>query len=290
MKNKIYFIILFSLACYSPNQLFSQSYKSIFGHTSTYWDVIIHGYCDFVVSKTVTATIDTNVNSLNYKVISGMGGFLREDTTQGKVWFYDTILQKEYLVTDMTLGLGDTSYIYSWNNDSVPMIVDSVYYEGGLKHLRFNSAINICGLNEKIEFKEGSGPNASFNYHGNFGVGEVNSYMLCHFKDNLKVLGNELFGDTCFVFSVGITEHKTEATKVKIFPNPATDFVSIDIVEPQNENFEVHIYNSIGALVKSENFEKAQQVYNINGLTNGIYFIEIACKEWIERQKIIINR
>jgi len=276
------------LLCFMTSKGFSQSYKSIFGHVSTSWDVIINGYCDFVMSQPVIATTDTIVNSKNYKVISGLGGLLREDTTLGKVWFYNTTLHKEYLVMNMNLNQGDTSYIYSWNNDSIPMIVDSVYYVSGLKYLRFNAWVSMCGPVEKIKFIEGSGPNAGFNYDGKHTP--VNSYMLCHFKDGIKVSGQNVFGDTCYVYEVGIDEHRSGLVTMKLFPNPATDFVAVNIAHPFNENMELNIYSSTGALVKSEIMAQNQEKYDVRGLANGIYLVEIKSNEWLEKQKLIINR
>lgn len=271
MKKKIYPLLLIGLLCFITSKAFSQSYKSIFGHTSTSWEVILHGYCDFIVSRTVTATIDTTVNFKNYKVISGLGGFLREDTTMGKVWFFDTLLQREYLVMDMTLNLGDTSYIYTWDNDSIPMRVDSVYYVNGLKYIRFNSWISMCGPVEKIKYIEGSGANASYNYNGN--LNSVDSYMLCHFKDGVKVSGTNFFGDTCYVFEVGIAENKSDLDKVKIFPNPAHTYIQIN--QPENIRRTFNIYDLTGRIVLNRHLTNSTEIIDISGLTGGTYIYKL---------------
>lgn len=268
---------------------YSQNYKSIFGSSSTTWNVIRHGWCDAIISKEVIATIDTTVDSNTYKVVHGLGGFLREDTILGKVWFYDTSLFKEYLVMDLNLNVGDTFNIYNWQNDSVPIIVDSVYYVSGLKYIRFNEWLQLCGHDEKIIFIEGSGPNASFNYNGEYYATPVVSYMLCHFKDGIKVLSNLLFGDTCFANELGITENKF-INGIKVFPNPAADKINIIITDNNYSSVELTFYSTLGILIKKEivNFQTGQ--IDISNLKDGLYIISVKNKSVTSNQRLIIQR
>jgi hypothetical protein len=272
------------------NSLFSQNYKSIFGNTSTFWNVIPHGYCDGIISSTITATSDTTIDSNTYKRISGLGGYLREDTVQGKVWFYDSLLSKVYLVMDMSLALGETSYIYTFNNDSIPITVDSVYFIGGLKHIRFNESLNMCGYSEKIKFIEGSGPNISFNYQGTFNGMPPISYMLCHFKDGLKVIGNYLFYDTCFVYLVGLPENKPNINSIKIFPNPASDFIYLNIEDFDNKTAVVSLYNILGLLVKKQVLTNYQNIIDIGNLQDDLYLVTIETENSILNQILIIQK
>ena len=112
---------------------FCQNYQSLFGDTSTTWEIIPHGYCDFICSQTIIVSGDTTISANNYKIISGLPGFVREDTGQGKAWFYDTNNNTEYLVMDLGLNLGDTFNIYDYFNIANSFIVDSVYYESSKK-------------------------------------------------------------------------------------------------------------------------------------------------------------
>lgn len=290
MKKRIYILTFVFLSGCMTNNLFSQNYKSIFGNTSTVWNVILQGFCDAIASNTVTATIDTTIDSNSYIVISGLGGFLREDTVQGKVWFYDLSLNKEYLVMDLSLALGDTSYIYTYNNDSLPITVDSVYFIGGLKHIRFNETLNMCGYSEKIKFIEGSGPNISFNYQGTWNGLPPISYMLCHFKDGIKVTGNYLFNDTCFVYEVGIPENNSDMNSIKIFPNPASDFVHLDIEDFDNKTANVSIYNILGLLVKKQELTNHQKAIDVGDLNDDFYLVIIKIENSIFNQILIIQK
>ncbi len=185
--------------------LFSQGYQSIFGDTSTTWSIIKEGYCDIVCSSFYSPNSDTVVNLTPYKVLQNYG-FIREDSVQGKVWFYDENWDQEYLVMDLALQVSDTFNIYNWNGIAEVFTVDSINYSSGKKHLYLDGSIFICGMSEPLVFVEGSGPNAGFNYQRLAGGAYIPSFMLCHTKDEIKVQGNTMFMDSCEVCMVGIEE------------------------------------------------------------------------------------
>jgi hypothetical protein len=79
-------------------------------------------------------------------------------------------------------------------------------------------------------------------------------------------------------------------SSITIYPNPASDIVTMNIDNTDKADLTLNIYNIIGALVKSEIIKQNQQQINVGDLDNGIYMIEIKSKEWIENQKLIIKR
>lgn len=275
MKNKIYLLALICSIIAVTEKTFSQTYLSLFGDTSTTWDIILHGYCDAVCSQTIVVNGDTTINANTYKVISGLPGFVREDNIQGKAWFYSTNNNTEYLVMDLSLKLGDTFNLYNWSNDPNPFVVDSVYYVSSKKHVRLNAWTSICSMNEKITFIEGSGTTASLFYqrdlHGNF----VTSYMLCQHKNGLKVAGNILFSDSCYICSVGTQEYNSDINSVKIFPNPAIDILSIETRANSLSNFNLTIYNVFGEHVISQPIKSILTDINISNLHRGVYIVKV---------------
>lgn len=275
MKHKIYFLTLLSIFTAMTNNSFSQNYQSLFGDTSTTWDIIPHGYCDAICSQTIIVGGDTIISSNTYKIISGLSGFVREDTIQGKAWFYDTDNNTEYLVMDLGLTLGDTFNLYDYNNIPTSFIVDSVYFVNSLKHVRLDAWTMMCGLNEKITFIEGSGTTASFNYqrylNGNF----VNSYMLCHQKDGVKVAGNFLFMDTCYVCLVGTQEYYFDANSVNIFPNPTLDYLNIETKNGTATRFYLRIYNIVGEEIISHKIIDNLTTISVSDLTKGVYIMVV---------------
>ncbi len=75
-----------------------------------------------------------------------------------------------------------------------------------------------------------------------------------------------------------------------IYPNPASDIVTLDIHNAINTDLTLNIYNVIGKLISSETLRQNQQQIYIGDLDNGIYIIEIKSNEWSEKQKLIIQR
>jgi len=78
--------------------------------------------------------------------------------------------------------------------------------------------------------------------------------------------------------------------QAKIYPNPASDFITLNTENIGNDFIIIHVYNVVGALVKSEQLNKPNQQFNVEDLSNGVYVIEIKHKEWRESQKLIIQR
>jgi hypothetical protein len=78
--------------------------------------------------------------------------------------------------------------------------------------------------------------------------------------------------------------------QVKLYPNPASDFVTLNIDNKGNDIIIVNVYNVVGALVKSDRLNKSNQQFNIADLSNGAYVIQIKYKESTVSQKLIIQR
>lgn len=73
-----------------------------------------------------------------------------------------------------------------------------------------------------------------------------------------------------------------------LYPNPASDIVTININNTNHENLTIDIYNITGVLVKSEILKQSQRQINIGYLSNGIYMLTIKSKSVTENQKLII--
>jgi hypothetical protein len=80
------------------------------------------------------------------------------------------------------------------------------------------------------------------------------------------------------------------SNSVRIYPNPASDIITLNFDRISNENVTLKIYNAIGSIVKKEMFVQNQQKIIIGDLCYGIYIVEIKSKELIEKQKLIIQR
>lgn len=87
-----------------------------------------------------------------------------------------------------------------------------------------------------------------------------------------------------------IPEQSFINTTFSLYPNPASDIVTLNIGNPNSADLTLNIYNVVGTLVKSEILKQNTRQINIGDLSNGIYTFEIKSKEWSGKQKLIIQR
>lgn len=97
--------------------------------------------------------------------------------------------------------------------------------------------------------------------------------------------GNNLYIDDIKITGDMITniENANDLSNYNIFPNPATNEITIE--GNFNQNVEIQFLNSVGEIVKISQSKKV----NINDLTNGIYFIRISNREEVQYKKLIIS-
>ncbi|MDD5571278.1 MAG: T9SS type A sorting domain-containing protein [Bacteroidales bacterium] len=90
--------------------------------------------------------------------------------------------------------------------------------------------------------------------------------------------------------SVGISNESSISKMTVVYPNPANDIVTLNIHNSNNGRLEIKIYDITGTLVKSETLKQNQQQINVSDLSNGIYMVSIKSKDFMENQKLIIQR
>ena len=88
----------------------------------------------------------------------------------------------------------------------------------------------------------------------------------------------------------GISEHDSKNTTFNLYPNPASDIVTLNIDNINNTDLSLNIYNVIGTLVKSETLTQNNRQINIGDLSNGVYMVTIKSKDFTESQRLIIQR
>jgi hypothetical protein len=88
---------------------------------------------------------------------------------------------------------------------------------------------------------------------------------------------------------VGITENTVEK-QINVYPNPASDIVTLNIEDRNNEDLIINIYNVIGTLVKTETLKYNNIQVNIGDLSNGVYLLTVKSKNLTANQRLIIQR
>lgn len=279
---------------------FSQGYKSLFGTTSTSWNILT-GYCDRSTTDSLVILNDTSFNENNYKIIYNYDvsfnnyndtiGYLREDTINGKAWYYDKLRDFEYLLFDLNLNVNDFFTIYKYDNTTFEIIVDSVFIKDNKKHIRLNGLINLCGeIVDTLEFIEGTGTTAGITYQGNYHEG-THKYLLCNYKDDQFIFGNSLYNDVCNIFEVSIYGIEKEDLKIEIIPNPIITVGKVIIKNTEKDIYRINIIDQLGRIVISDLIKSNEYIIDSKNLQSNIYYINISNqKDKYYSGKILINK
>ncbi len=95
-----------------------------------------------------------------------------------------------------------------------------------------------------------------------------------------------------FSFTIGINVNELDAA-VRIYPNPANDFIYIESSLKGTNTIAVSIYSVLGKLVYQETYSNSLQPHLLNTGSieaNGIYFIKLQSRDETVLRKLNINR
>jgi hypothetical protein len=302
----------------------AQPYKSIFAQDTTQWNVMYRFWDPIKSSEfkdtneylyrnfiTVIHKIygDTAINLQSYHYFTGynmmfsqseFNGYIREDTTSGKVWYRRITDVNERLIMDFSLDSGDTFTFISFPfNDTIIAKVDSVRYINGSKQIYFDTTL-LFPDGRKFCFMEGIGSNylpfAFVDYDW-----VTSSSLLCAYKDGLRTYSCNArkpytaTGDSCNWWQFfGAVKEFEQPLAFKIYPNPACNNLFIEY--NGNEifiNCNLEVYNILGELV----FEKEISSFgkeitlSLNDFPNGIFYLKISSEgKLISSNKFIIAK
>jgi len=91
------------------------------------------------------------------------------------------------------------------------------------------------------------------------------------------------------LISMSDVKELSHSSVIRIYPNPATDHVLIDLSQVESPAM-LRIYELSGKLVDQQYLTTAVS-FNLplNGFTKGMYIIEIESDTMLERQKLLIR-
>lgn len=92
--------------------------------------------------------------------------------------------------------------------------------------------------------------------------------------------------DIVLVSQVGMQENQLE--NIKVYPNPASNFVTIESANQFNAN--ILILDTRGALVKQFNLTNTSERIDVSDLSNGIYHIRVISSEGLVQYKLVIQK
>lgn len=211
-----------------------------------------------------------------------------------------------------SVGSNSVDWGYSLAMDSSGDIYLAGITNGGEIHMNTNPIDTIIGGDNAMIFK--FDPNGNLLQHKNpmniEGGQSAGNGIAIDGSDNIFITGSYYgsvsFGpDTLHPYSiwedvflakaingslVSIEQTESLPEQMKVYPNPANDFIHVAVKEPLYPDNEIRIYNLTGSLVKTKNAYDSKSGINIADLCNGIYLLEVRSGDFYEKQKFIIQR
>jgi len=305
MKRTI--LVIFILLFYFSN--FAQPYKPCLDGEIVRWSFIAyHTSASQFQSADVVAFGDTVLNDFTYRKLyidsdcpynSDLGieenntnwknyeprlyhlwenVFIRENEDASKLYIYLSQWNEEHLISDISLQEGDIFNIYSYGQ--CESIVDSVYFENGLKHIRWHNLYNseTCSIENKYTFTEAVGSDVWFIYHALFSqcLG-LNCFQnqTTFYKNNRKINNMNFSNFPCGYISNWFGINSISEDNYCIFVQREL----IEVFSPSNINADISLYDMQGKLYYSKNIISDNR-FNIitSSLPKGTYILSILSK------------
>ncbi len=267
------------IASEPPNDT-TASFRPVLKSDSTSWNVAsksflgIHMYLYYSLKHPDSLHADLYSQAGSYHEYAGK---IWEDTISGKLWYF--LYEEERLIMDLSLDVGDTFEFWEGYTGTV----DSVYFlDDGRKVVSIDLP---TGFEENIRFIEGVGPNASLMWSG-----LSNTYLTCKYDNDelVFVTSNSMF-DGCLPLDTGLDPELRNGSKIRLYPNPASDVLHVDIDPSLLPATEIIIYNIRGVALKHLHLQGYQHTINLGDLNKGLYFVSINNGPHRLRHKIVIK-
>jgi hypothetical protein len=247
-------------------------------------------YVDFIDGDTSIASHEYyKVYFSGYSTFNGgapnyfhhsLHGLLREENNRWYTFYED----RDTLLYDFTLEVGDTVYSAFTQYNDLPILVDSVdsiMVDGDYKrrmHLSVGEEMCTDFIIEDIGATSGLFENMYFFEWG--------SDLVCYAKDGVSVWG-ESTGD-CDL-AVDIAEVRTDNNLCYVYPNPCEDYfiLSIPMVPGQ---FSFTLTDVLGKIVYQGRFEgQSTKTLDVSDYPPGIYFVIFESKGQRQTEKLVIE-
>lgn len=211
--------------------------------------------------------------------------FLKEDTLTGRLYARYPDKDKDFLLCDLSLSVGDTFFCEVTNNmDKIPMIVDSITYENSRKiiHLTvlldyyyffyacFGENPELLDYNVSLRFMEGIGPIYGIRLP-NTVINEFDALLCVHKNDTLYYKTHEDLG--CFQEHSGWNIPIHSQHMINVYPNPTHLFLTLEILSEDMGDGFVVIRDLMGHECFQMNIYDRVSVLPLASLSSGMYLL-----------------
>ncbi len=315
MKPTLLLPILFALVCSFNTK--AQTYYPL-PEENAFWTVVEFDYITGQYNDVIyTVDGDTVINNLDYKIvyrlddwptiydtISTLHCFMRQSVEEKKIWFIRNYLgeTQEKLGYDLSVSVGDTvslpAFHYGEYGDSLFYLelIESIdmSFIGELNEYRLNyvfgslsqSAMSFNYIEGVKEFRS-TFPNLDAFY----GFDAFHQSMTeCMQANGTYYYGYEPFDKNCGFLAVGI-ENLDIQNELKVFPNPASEMLTIQLPEGFKQAELLTIYNTLGEVIMQKDISSSGSSFalDVTNLIKGLYFLNINSRTTNISAKLIVK-
>jgi hypothetical protein len=87
---------------------------------------------------------------------------------------------------------------------------------------------------------------------------------------------------------LGVNDEEN-AAQVKVFPNPASDKITIELAEDVNRNTVMRLYDSAGVMIRKQKLVARKTDLSTDHVKPGLYLLQIRLKDETVTRKIMIK-
>lgn len=274
----------------------TQSLTSIY---SIQYTTNTNGNSPFANSTVLTGGIVTAIHSTGFFVQSGTGpwsGIFVFTTTAApsrgdSVTFSATV--EEYFGMTQLKNVSNFTGVNS-GNTVLPTVVTTAQagseaYEGVLVKVEFATCSNAsAGFGEWTVSNSPTSINIDdmiFAFTPTQGAAYDITGPVYYSFSTYKILPRDA-NDIVLVSQVGMQENQLE--NIKVYPNPASSFVTIESANQLNAN--IMVLDTRGAVVKQFNFTNTSERIDVSDLSSGMYHIRVISSEGLAQYKLVIQK
>jgi len=209
------------------------------------------------ITDILTGCTDTYCNVVTVQVGGG-------NCSSNYAIYPDTTIAHNYIAYNLATGVAPLTYLWSWGDStfSTTAYPSHTYAGPGM--------YQIC-----LTITDATGCTSTTCYN----------WSLLRLQGGAPVTINVIQGTT------GLNETDISGT-LNVYPNPASDLLNIELMNPTGEPAIIELYSLDGRLVKDlgTHFEPSAKLnINLDGTQAGIYILKVAAGAWYEHHKLVIK-
>jgi len=229
-------------------------------------------------------------DTIDIKLNSEYIGGIRSDTAK-RVYYFPTSSEKELLLYDFDVEVGDTIYseqLFTVDGYVVVSQIDSIDVNGQMRALIHFEPYPTYPTSSTPWIEGIGGMRGLLFISGDVPTNGIWGELACFKQNGITIYQSPLF-DNCFPLPLGIANNDTKIEKsVDIYPNPADRYITIKLNFQYPIIYALTIYDMHGIIVfQSCDDGEDELLVNTSCLIEGLYSIVIKCADNLRFVKML---